>query len=230
MCFHKSRIINISLFNNVIFSHRSNLAAAINALSNLGIGLDSDKGIATQQCRIAILLHALAATEYVLLDNRRTGFSSSDGKSNRHHAIPFHTADLTAAIDGTFHRAVTDADSRSFIRRFVHDVSASIIRINFAHHGLRTQECSSNASIFCNTLAASEHITFNSHAFEVCATNGYAFVFYHIGCCVVILVCADIHIRVACDVSFISSAIHITCDIGALYCFFLVNHRLFVSG
>ena len=108
-----SRIIGA--FFNIISSHRSNLTAAIDALSGLGIGLNGDKGIATQQGRIAILLYALTTTKHVALDNRCACLIISYGKSDCHYAVPFHTANLTAAIDRASYRTVTDADSRSFI-------------------------------------------------------------------------------------------------------------------
>ena len=152
----------------MIFSHRSNLAAAIDALSNLGIGLNSDKSVAAHQGSVAVLLNALAATEYIVLDFGSTGLSATDRKSDSHHTIPFYTAYLATAIYGAFNRAVADADPRSLActvtRHFLHYIYRSIVGFINAHHGFRTLECTSNTGILCGTLAASEHIALDGHA------------------------------------------------------------------
>ena len=222
MCCHKCRIIYVSLFDNVIFTHRGNLAAAIDTLSYLGTGLDGDKGVAAHQGSVAVLLHAFAATEYVTLDFGSTRFILSDRKSDSHHAIPFHTANLATAIDGAFNRAVADADSRSFAcsvnRHFLCYIYRSIVGSINAHHGFRTLESTSNTGILCGTLAATEHITLDGHALVIYASEINAFVFYYILRIIIIFfLSTDVHVCVSCYVSQVAATIDIASDVGALH-------------
>ena len=122
----------------------------------------------------------------------------------RHRRIHLYTAYLTTTIDGTFYRTITDDDIRIAFR---------IIGIGFAftifsHHGFITEE------VVSNTLAASEYITFNRHAFVSWAINSDTWI-VHIRCWRVVKG-TDIHLRITIYISLIATTIDITIDIGTL--------------
>ena len=93
-----------------IFAHRGNLAAAINAMCHTGIAFNSDSGVATHQCRVAMCFHASTGAEDAAFD---VGPDFCACSAYRHLGIVFHTAYLSAAIDVAIDRAAGDADSRS---------------------------------------------------------------------------------------------------------------------
>ena len=152
MCCDKVRIFQICSFDKVISRHRSNLATTIDILFRFGMTLHGDNRIATHQSRITMCFQALTGTKHIAFDNRCACFFL---ETYRHRRIHLYTAYLTTTIDGTFYRTITDDDIRIAFR---------IIGIGFAftifsHHGFITEE------VVSNTLAASEYITFNRHAF-----------------------------------------------------------------
>ena len=95
-------------------------------------------------------LFTLTATEHVTHDNRGTGGGTTwcytVSGSYRHHRVLLDSANFTAAIDVTSHRAVIDVDSRS--------TSGIIYTIAvLSYHGFVTEE------VVIITHATSEHIT-----------------------------------------------------------------------
>ena len=97
-----------------IFTHRGNLATAINALSNSGITLHSDCCVATHQCRVTVSLDTSTATKDATRDSRSCSSTfCSDSISNPHLSISLHSAYLTATIDILCYCAVRDVDIRA---------------------------------------------------------------------------------------------------------------------
>ena len=122
-------------FSHLISGYGSNLATAIDAVSHLGITLNDDSRVTTNQSRVAMCLLTLTATEYATFDFRCTGRCAirchTISNAYRHHGILFYTAYLTAAVDITIYRSVTDGDVRSTIR-IIYAITI------FSDHGLLT--------------------------------------------------------------------------------------------
>ena len=112
LCFFRTRSSKNAF--HPISAHRSLFAATIDVFQHLGIALNSDSTITTNQSSIAMCFLTLTGTEYATINNR-CAFSGS----YRHLRIPFYSAHFTATIDITIHNAVTDADFRSLIFIFI---------------------------------------------------------------------------------------------------------------
>ena len=145
--------------SNGISTNGSNLAAAINALSYLGITVNGDRCIATHQGRVAMCAQALTGTEYATLDIRRT--CSTDRVANRHCRAFLYSTNLTAAIDVTSCCAVAYST-----------VTDSYIGAT-GHHGFATPEGVGFA------LTAAEYITGNLNPL---GTFCDSFVIYNFRC------------------------------------------------
>ena len=185
-------------------------------MTHLGISLNGDKRVTAYQSCIAVLLYTFTGTIDVAIDDRGTR-SACNRKTDRHHRVPFHTAYLATTIDSAFNRAVTDADSCTYIGRFFRNNTTSIVGINLTHHGLRTGERVGN------TLTTTEDVTLNGHAIVICTGNTNAFVFYDIRCCqVIIFDSADVYVGVTRHIGQITTAIDVANDIGTLNSFLSV--------
>ena len=97
----------------VVSAYRGKFATAIDAAVHLGLTLNGNRTIATYQCRVTMGYNTLTGTEHVFTDSDFIRVVSF--KSNCHHSVLLHTANLTATIDGASYRTVTDGDSRSAV-------------------------------------------------------------------------------------------------------------------
>ena len=102
--------------NNMESAHRGYLATTIDTATNLSFALNSDFSVATYQSGIAMCGQTSTGTEHAA---RNSKLIRSILGSYRHLRVIFHTAYLTAAIDVTIHRTLSDADIRGVRNSFL---------------------------------------------------------------------------------------------------------------
>ena len=138
-CWRNRIALRINIINTFypISTHSRLFTAAIDILYHLGIALNSDRTITTNQSCVAMCRNTSTSTEYTTINNRCT---SSRYSSYRHLRIPFHSAYFTATIDVTIHCTVTNGNFRSFIFIFFCCEICACASIINTHHGLRARE------------------------------------------------------------------------------------------
>ena len=96
--------------NDFESAHRCYFAATKDFESNLGIALNGNFRVATQQCRVAMCRFASAGTEHVTYNSGRNCIVCRIFNSDCYRRIMLHATNLPTAIDGTVHRAGIDGD------------------------------------------------------------------------------------------------------------------------
>ena len=180
-----------SISVKLIFTHRSDLTATIDAESHLSLVLNGDSTITTHQSRVAVGILTLTSAEYVAHDDRCT---STSFKSYRHICIPFYSANLTTAIDRTFHHSVTDGDICCILGSFITH-----------HHGFLTGEgvgftLTTTIDIACDI--GTLHVLVCTHRIETVIIH--TFVQFNL------LYRTDINGRDTNDVGFVTSTVNST--------------------
>ena len=105
---------------NVIFTYRSNLTTAIDALAHLGVALNGNKCVAANQSRVSVSVDTLTGTEYITLNN---GFTCTGLGAYCNSCVVLYTAYLTASINSTFDCTVMNGNICS-LRALYHGACA----------------------------------------------------------------------------------------------------------
>ena len=207
MAFDVDRTPSQVLFNqchrhsadNLILAYRGKRTAAIDAAAHLGVARDGDNTVATHQSRVTMGVDASSGSEHVTLDFGFACSSASSSESYRYRRIEFYAGYLTATVDGTVYRAVTDVDMCALLGKFVFTVITAGIHIDGADHGFITVE------VVGNTSAAAIHITADGDAFG-------SFCYGYIAGAIVLG--TDVDEGVTRDVGQMAAAVHIARDVG----------------